>query len=223
VYLARHRRTPLGRWALLAALAAAALCACGLTVSAFALTRHGPSPDSRAAAIPASVSTSVPKPVVVRHVKALTRSVPVRVRIPAIGVNAPVMEVGLNADGSVQVPPLSAHNLTGWYKYGPTPGQRGASVILGHVDSAAGLSVFFRLKNLHKGEKVYVTLTDGKTAVFVIDGLQRTAKTTFPTDAVYGKLSYPGLRLITCGGSFDQATGHYADNIIVYAELFSVG
>jgi sortase (surface protein transpeptidase) len=223
MYLARHRRQPLGRWALLATLAAAVLCAGGLTVSAFALTRHGPRPDSQASVIPASVGTSVPKTAVQQHVKALARSVPVRLRIPAIGVNAPVTAVGLNADGSVQVPPPAIHNLTGWYKYGPTPGQRGSSVILGHVDSVAGVSVFFHLKNLHKGDKVYVQRADGKTAVFVIDGLQRTAKTTFPTDAVYGKLSYPGLRLITCGGSFDQATGHYADNIIVYAHLFSVG
>ena len=223
MYLARHRHKPPGRWTLLAALAAAALCACGVTLSAFALTRHGPRPDSQASVIPASVSTSVPKPVVLRHVKALTRSVPVRLRIPTIGVNAPVMEVGLNADGSVQVPPLTVHNLTGWYKYGPTPGQRGASVILGHVDSVTSVSVFFHLKNLRKGDKIYVGLADGKTAAFVTDGLQRAAKTTFPTDAVYGKLSYPGLRLITCGGSFDQATGHYADNIIVYAPLFSGG
>ncbi len=219
MYLARHRRKPLGRWALLAALAAAALCVGGLTVTAVALTRHGPSPDSQASQIPASVATSVPKLTAGRRVRALARSVPMRVRIPAIGVNAPVMEVGLSADASVQVPPLGNHNLTGWYEYGPAPGQRGASVILGHVDSVTGVSVFFHLKNLRKGDKIYVALADGKTAVFAVDGLQRTAKTTFPTDAVYGKLSYPGLRLITCGGAFDKATGHYAENIIVYAHL----
>lgn len=219
MYLARHRRTPLGRWALPTALAAAVLCAVGLAVAAGALTSHGPLPDRAASLIPASVKTSVPRLTSVPRVRPLKRSVPVRLRIPAIGVNAPVTEVGLNPDGTVQVPPLAEHNLTGWYKYGATPGQRGAAVILGHVDSLTGLSVFFKLKNLRKGNRIYVRLSDGKTAVFVVDGLQRTAKTTFPTDAVYGKLKYPGLRLVTCGGPFDPATGHYEDNIIVYAHL----
>ncbi len=200
-------------------LAAVALCVGGVVVLAFALSSHGAVPPSAASVIPASIKQTVPKPAVDRHAKTLKRSVPVRIRIPAIGVNAPVTQVGLNADGTVQVPPLSAHNLTGWYKYGATPGQRGASVILGHVDSVTGASVFFELKDLRKGEKIIVTLADGQVATFVIDGLQKTAKTTFPTDAVYGKLSYPGLRLVTCGGTFDPATGHYLDNIIVYAHL----
>lgn len=219
MYLARHRRTPLGRWALLAALAGAVACAAGLVVSVTALTSHGPAPDSGASVIPASVRTSVPKLTADRHARPLKRSVPVRIRIPAIQVSAPVMQVGLNADRTVQVPPLAVHNLTGWYKYGPTPGQRGASVILGHVDSVAGISVFYRLKTLHGGDKIYLTLADGKTAVFAVDGVQVIGKTSFPTSAVYGKLPYPGLRLITCGGSFDSGTGHYADNIIVYAHL----
>lgn len=201
------------------ALAAAVLCVVGVSVAAAALTSHGPLPDSAASLIPASVKTSVPRVTPNPRVRPLKRSVPVRLRIPAIGVNAPVSEIGLNPDGSVQVPPLADHNLTGWYKYGPTPGQRGASVILGHVDSVAGRSVFFKLKNLRKGDRIYVRLTGGKTAVFVVDGLQRTLKTTFPTDAVYGRLRYPGLRLVTCGGPFDAATGHYEDNIIVYAHL----
>jgi sortase (surface protein transpeptidase) len=202
-----------------AVLAAAALCVGGAVISAFALSSHGAVPDSAASVIPATIKASVPKPAVDRHAKTLKRSVPVRIRVPAIGVNAPVTQLGLNADGTVQVPPLSVHNLTGWYKYGVTPGQRGASVILGHVDSVTGLSVFFKLKDLHKGEKIYVLLADGQIATFVIDGLQKAAKTTFPTNAVYGKLKYPGLRLVTCGGDFDPATGHYLDNIIVYAHL----
>ena len=163
---------------------------------------------------------SVPKVVSsTRHVKTLARSVPVGIRIPAIGVSAPVAKVGLNADGTVQVPPLNDHNLAGWYEYGPTPGQLGASVILGHVDSVTGVSVFFSLKDLRKGDKIYVTLTNGKVATFVVDGVQNASKTSFPTHAVYGKISYPGLRVITCGGTFDPTTGHYADNIIVYAQL----
>ena len=133
------------------------------------------------------------------------------------------MKLGRDADGTVQVPPLAAHNLAGWYRYGPSPGQRGPAVILGHVDSATGISVFYYLKNLHAGDTVDVTLADGTVAAFAVDGLQKVAKDAFPTASVYGKSGDPSLRLITCGGPFDQATGHYTDNIIVYAHLVSAG
>jgi LPXTG-site transpeptidase (sortase) family protein len=129
------------------------------------------------------------------------------------------MEVGQNADGTVQVPPLDEHNLTGWYRYGPAPGQRGPAVILGHVDSLTGISVFYYLKDLRAGDRVYVTLADGKVATFAVDGVQKVAKDAFPTASIYGKADYPSLRLVTCGGPFDKATGHYVDNIIVYAHL----
>ena len=116
-------------------------------------------------------------------------------------------------------PPLAEHNLAGWYEYGPAPGQRGPAVILGHVDSATGISVFYHVRNMHAGDRVYVTLADGKVAAFAVDGLQRVAKDAFPTASVYGTAGYPSLRLITCGGPFDRAAGHYVDNIIVYAHL----
>jgi sortase (surface protein transpeptidase) len=196
------------------------LCAGGITALVLGVTTPAPLPDPAAAVVPVSVQATVPKVVSAdRHVRTLARSVPMSIRIPAIGVTAPVTAVGLNANGTVQVPPLTNHDLAGWYKYGPTPGQLGASVILGHVDSVTGVSVFFYLKDLRKGDKIDVTLADGKTATFVVDGVQRASKTSFPTHAVYGKISYPGLRLITCGGTFDPSTGHYADNIIVYAQL----
>jgi LPXTG-site transpeptidase (sortase) family protein len=221
LYLARHSRKPLGRWALLTALVAASACFTSLIVVFLGLASHGPEPPPQASVIPASVKTTAPKLTVgtARKIRTLARSVPVRLRIPAIGVSAPITEVGLNSDDTVQVPPLDDHNLAGWYKYGPTPGQKGPSVILGHVDSVTGVSVFFYLKDLRKGDKVYVQLKDGKTATFVVDGLQRVEKTTFPTKDVYGTLSYAGLRLITCGGAFDPTTGHYLENIIVYGSL----
>jgi sortase (surface protein transpeptidase) len=219
LYLPRHSRTPLGRWALPIALVAGLLCVCGITALVLGVTTPARLPDPAAAAVPASVRTAVPRVTVDRHVQTLARSAPDRIRIPAIGVSAPVTEVGLNADGTVQVPPLDDHDLAGWYKYGPTPGQLGASVILGHVDSVTGISVFFYLKELRKGDRIYVTLADGRVATFVVDGVQRASKASFPTHAVYGKISYPGLRLITCGGTFDPATGHYESNIIVYAQL----
>jgi len=218
--LSRHRLKPAARLALGTALAAAVACAGGASVAAFGVFDGLPA-QAGATYIPASITTVAPRLVHDPRPKPLARSAPVRIRIPGIGVDAPVMEVGRDADGTVQVPPLADHNLTGWYRYGPAPGQRGPAVILGHVDSTVGISVFYYLKNLHAGDKVYVTLADGKVAAFAVDGLQRVAKDAFPTASVYGKSGYPSLRLITCGGPFDKATGHYADNVIVYAHLVS--
>ena len=133
------------------------------------------------------------------------------------------MKLGRDADGTMQVLPVAAHNLAGWYRYGPSPGQRGPAVILGHVDSATGILVFYYLKNPHARDTVYVTLADGTVARVAVDGLQKVAKDAFPTASVYGRAGYPSLRLITCGGPFDQATGHYVDNIIVYAHLVPAG
>ena len=218
LYLARHRRRLLGRWALGTALAAAVVCVGGVSVAAFGLL-DGPSADAGAQYTPASVTTVAPRLPQDPQAKPLARSIPVSIRVPGIDIDAPVMQVGLDADGSVQVPPLDAHNLTGWYRYGPTPGQRGAAVILGHVDSLTGISVFYYLKDLHAGDKVYVTLVDGKVAPFAVDGVQKVTKDAFPTASIYSRSGSPSLRLITCGGPFDQATGHYLDNIIVYAHL----
>jgi LPXTG-site transpeptidase (sortase) family protein len=196
------------------------LCAGGVSVAAFGLFDGTPA-DAGATSVPASVTTTPPKLGHDPRAAAMARSVPVSIRIPDISVSAPVMKVGKNANDTVQVPPLENHNLTGWYEYGPTPGQKGDAVILGHVDSLTGLSVFYYLKDLHAGDKVYVTLADGKVATFEVDGLQKVSKDAFPTASVYGKSNTPSLRLITCGGTFDQATGHYLYNIIVYAHLVS--
>ena len=104
--------------------------------------------------IPPSITTSAPRLASDPRARPLARSAPVAIRIPRIGVNAPVMKLGRDADGTVQVPPLAEHNLTGWYRYGPSPGQRGPAVILGHVDSTTGISVFYYLRNLHAGDTV---------------------------------------------------------------------
>jgi LPXTG-site transpeptidase (sortase) family protein len=199
-------------------VAAVALSIAAVSVAAAALT-GGASADTGASFTPESVTTAPPALTRDPRVSALARSVPVAVRIPVIGVSAPVMTVGMNADGTVQVPPLDDRNLTGWYEYGPAPGQNGPAVILGHVDSATGISVFFYLKDLRTGDRLYVTLADGRVAAFAVDGVQKVAKDAFPTAAVYGAADYPSLRLITCGGAFDEATRHYLDNIIVYAHM----
>jgi sortase (surface protein transpeptidase) len=131
------------------------------------------------------------------------------------------MQLSQNIDGTLQVPPLSNLNLTGWYKYSVTPGQKGPAVIAGHIDSTAGAAVFYKLRYLASGDRIDVTLADKQVAIFAVNGLQQTAKTTFPTDSVYGPTPYAALRLITCGGVFDPATGHYLSNVIVYARLVS--
>jgi sortase (surface protein transpeptidase) len=109
--------------------------------------------------------------------------------------------------------------MAGWYRYGPVPGQLGPAVILGHVTTRNGGAVFRRLRELRRNDKVRVMLSDGTTAEFTVDGAEQIGKTIFPTNRVYGNLTNSGLRLITCGGSYNHKTGHYNDNIIVYATL----
>lgn len=156
---------------------------------------------------------------------ALARSLPISIRIPAIGVNSRLLYVGLNPDGTIQVPPLNNSRLTNeaaWYKYSPTPGQPGPSIIEGHVDSlSAGPSVFFRLGALKPGDMVYITLADRQMAVFKITGVRLYLKDQFPTGAVYGNTGYAALRLITCGGSFDEQSHHYTSNVVAFASLVS--
>jgi sortase (surface protein transpeptidase) len=152
----------------------------------------------------------------------LQRSVPVSVDIPAIGVHSRLLHLGLNANGSLQVPSLTTSaDEAAWYKYSATPGQIGASVIEGHVDSYQGPAIFFRLGALQPGDTVDVTLADGVTAIFRISGVRRYPKDNFPAKTIYGATDYAALRLITCGGIFDYATHHYLDSTVVFASLIS--
>ncbi|MFJ9246996.1 class F sortase [Streptomyces sp. NPDC101776] len=149
---------------------------------------------------------------------ALARSVPVTLRVPAIGVDTPVMQLGLAADGTVQVPPITAHDRAGWYRHSPTPGQTGPSVILGHVTVGAyGDGVFRHLTRLRKGDRIEAGLENGTTATFTVTTVRTVAKADFPSDEVYGNVARPELRLITCGGT-RTGTG-YLDNVIVFATL----
>ncbi|MEU8793838.1 class F sortase [Streptomyces sp. NPDC048643] len=152
--------------------------------------------------------------------RALGRSVPVGLRIPAIGVDTPVMRLGLASDGSVQVPPVVAHDRAGWYRHSPTPGQTGPSVILGHVTVGAyGDGVFRRLARLRRDDRIEVRLENGTSAVFAVTSVRTVAKAEFPSDTVYGDVDRPELRLITCGGA--RTGDGYADNVIVFAALSS--
>jgi sortase (surface protein transpeptidase) len=196
------------------------LVAVGAFVVAHALTAGPELPPAAAQDIPAAVGTRVPfAPEPAAVAAPLSASTPMTIEIPAIAVDAPVTRLGLNANGTVQVPPLDNHNLAGWYDRSVTPGAKGTSVILGHVDDYAGPSVFFNLKNLRPGAAIYIVRADGSTAVFSVDGVQQAAKTNFPTSDVFGNAPYPALRLVTCGGPFDAKTGEYLDSIVVYAHL----
>ncbi len=145
------------------------------------------------------------------------RSVPVGVEIPAIGVRSGVLGLGLRPDGTVEVPPPDSPDA-GWYVHSPAPGELGPSVLLGHVDSAAtGPGVFADLAELGPGDRIAVTREDGSRVEFAVERIGRYPKAAFPTAEVYGDLPHAGLRLITCGGAFDDTTGHYRDNIVVYA------
>jgi Sortase domain len=151
----------------------------------------------------------------------LSTSEPVHLSIPAIGVSSGMLRLGLNPDHTVEVPPLSQVSTPGWYKYSPTPGEAGSSVMLGHVDSAAGPGVFFRLGALQPGDEVDVVRADGITAVFRVDRVAEYPKTGFPARLIYVPTNYPSLKLVTCGGRFDSTTGNYLDNIVAFATLVS--
>ncbi|MFJ8081778.1 class F sortase [Streptomyces sp. NPDC096205] len=148
----------------------------------------------------------------------LARSEPVRLRIPAADVDTPVIRLGLAEDGTVEVPPVTEHDRAGWYRHSPTPGQTGPSVLLGHVTVGPyGDGVFRRLAGVRRGDRVEVRLKNGRTAVFAVTTVRTVAKADFPADDVYGDVSRPELRLITCGGP--RTGDEYRDNVIVSAAL----
>jgi hypothetical protein len=151
----------------------------------------------------------------------LEPSRPVTLRIPAIKVSAPIMAVGLAADGSVDVPPLERHNEAGWFDEGPTPGQFGPAIIVGHADTRTGPSVFHDLKTLKAGQKVEVQRADKQIAVFEINSVEHWGKTKLPVQRVYGDYKSPQLRLLTCGGTWLGGTRGYEDNYVVFASLVS--
>ena len=140
---------------------------------------------------------------------------PVSLTIPLIGVHTKLMTLGLAKGGAIKVPGSTA--IAGWYTGSPRPGSIGSAIIIGHIDSTSGPGVFYRLTELSRGDDVYVKRADGTTAEFRITGRQEYLKDQFPTQTVYGAVPDAELRLITCGGAFDPATGHYLSNIVVYA------
>ena len=201
----------------LAGLAGTALVLAGAAAIGVAILaqQHAPSP---AAAAAGTVGPAAPKE------PSLPRSAPVSVAIPSIGVRSPLLRLGLNPDGTIQVPDIATSaDEAAWYKNSVTPGQIGAAVIEGHVDSQVGPAVFFRLGALHPGDRIDVTLADRMTAVFRVTGVREYSKVDFPTEMIYGRTNYASLRVVTCGGTFDYATGHYLSSVVVFASLVSSG
>jgi sortase (surface protein transpeptidase) len=146
--------------------------------------------------------------------------VPVRLEIPRIGVSTGLQRLGRDGHGAVEVPKGPGKwEQAGWYAAGTRPGDPGSAVILGHVDSKRGPAVFFRLRELRPGDDVTVTRADGSAVHFSVDRTEQYPKRRFPTDDVYYPTLTPQLRLVTCGGAFDRAWGHYRSNVIVFATL----
>ncbi len=195
--------------------------------------RHAPQPPASAAIPYSAAAAPTPAPTtsgsrgqVARRPATkgpiLKAATPLRLDIPAIGVSSDLLQLGLNPDHTVQVPPLGRDSRAGWYRYSPTPGQLGPAVLLGHVDSAEyGPGVFFRLGALRPGDTLTVTRADHNAAVFRIDRVVSYPKDHFPTLEVYGNTDHAALRLITCGGKFDLSTHNYENNIVGYASLIS--
>lgn len=148
----------------------------------------------------------------------MPRSQPIRIVIPRIGVDTDVIPVGLLADGSLATPPVLSE-VAGWYVGGPSPGEIGPSVIDAHLVTYASKSVFWRLKELLPEDKIIITRADGSIVTFAVEALQEYSQDNFGTQEVYGAIDHPGLRLITCGGSFDRATGHYTKNTVIFASI----
>lgn len=144
---------------------------------------------------------------------------PIGIAIPSIRVASSLVPLGLNADGSVQVPPIERPGQAGWYDGGPGAGEVGPFVVLGHVDSYTEAGVFYRLRDLRAGDRIEIDRRDGSRVTYLVDRVERFPKDEFPTGAVYGDAPRPEIRLITCGGDFDESRRSYEDNLIVFGHL----
>ena len=194
-------------------LCAGLLAVGGGTGGLMLLTGHhgiSPRPAANPGRGPAGVVAAPPRPAGRARVGR-----PVYLSIPVIGVHTRLIRLGLTAQGTLQVP--ASTSVAGWYTGSPRPGQVGSAVIAGHVDSYLGPGVFFRLRLLRPGDRLYVRQAGGTLAVFRVYAEHSYPKDHFPTEKVYGPAPDPELRLITCGGTFNAAIGSYLNNVVVYA------
>ncbi|MFE3190228.1 class F sortase [Nocardia sp. NPDC059240] len=191
------------------------LLACAVAITAL-LAGCSSSGDTHPAAVTSAPLTTT----AVKTAAAITRSTPVSFAISSIKATGSLISVGLNADGSVQVP--ADYQQAGWYQKGPAPGEEGSAVILGHVDSYKGEGVFFSLKKTKPGDIIDVTRADGKTAHFKVTDVRMYLKSQFPDQLVFGPRGGATLEVVTCGGNFDQAAKSYESNVVVFSSLDSV-
>jgi sortase (surface protein transpeptidase) len=201
-----------------AAMLGAGLLAAGAGAAGLVVAHTSSAPSARLAVRPSPVAAPSGRailPVSLSTVQQAPR--PVWLTIPALGVKAPIIDLGLNRNGTLQVPGRTT--VAGWYTNSPPPGAIGSAIIAGHIDSRSGPGVFFWLRTMRPGERIYVRRADGTLAVFTVTAVQMYAKAHFPTAAVYGPVPDAELRLITCGGTFDYARGSYLSNVVVYARL----
>ncbi|WP_192900338.1 class F sortase [Micromonospora sp. B006] len=181
----------------------------GRTAGPFDFADASTESSGSSAAAPAGAAAPARKPA----------SRPVRLSVPAIKVTAPVTPVGQAKDGSVDVPPLTEHNQTGWYDRGAVPGDPGRAIIVGHVDTKSGPAVFYRLRSLKPGARITVTRADRSVVTFKVDSVEYFDKANLPAARVYGDSGPAELRLITCGGEWVGGRTGYQDNVIVFASL----
>ncbi len=197
----------------LSGLLVTALGACGLAVATARPARPAASVD-RPALLPVPRGKQAPVPEAATDDKA---ALPASLIIPEIGAQSRLIRLGLTKSGALQVPPTAF--VAGWYTGSPRPGDIGSSIIIGHIDSKSTHGIFYYLRLLRPGERVYIRQADGKLAVFRVTAVHMYLKARFPTAAVYGPTPDAQLRLITCGGTFDFGTGHYLSNVVAFATL----
>jgi sortase (surface protein transpeptidase) len=191
----------------------------GLVAALFVLPACGTTRSTDVAPAPAAQPTSTGSAALSSYESTRTypaTAPPTRVRIPSIGVDSSLQELGRAPDQTIEVP--ADPGTAGWWSGGPRPGSTGPAVLVGHVDSRTGPAVFFRLGELQPGDEVFVDRADATTARFVVSSLGRYEKALFPSDLVYYPTLEPEIRLVTCGGPFDPSTGHYRDNLVVFAD-----
>ncbi|MBT1624354.1 class F sortase [Curtobacterium flaccumfaciens pv. oortii] len=210
------------RGVVIGAVLAAVVVGGGVTGVALVSTVGSDGSDGRAGSVPsasASAGSGIEGFQDPAAPAARSAATPVSISIPAIGVQSNLEDLHRGATGELD-PPVD-WDSAGWFSDGIVPGEVGPAVIAGHVDSPTSAAVFFRLDELVAGDEIHVAMSDGTTRTFTVDRSERAAKSAFPTSDVYGTTPTPQLRLITCDGVFDTATGHYTDNLIVFADLSS--
>ncbi|SDC01287.1 Sortase family protein [Geodermatophilus telluris] len=173
--------------------------------------------DPGGSAPAAARAVETPAPVVAVEQALAHSAPPSRLRVPAIGVDTALADLGLDAAGALAAP--ADPDRAGWFARGTVPGDVGPAVLAGHVDSVDGPAVFARLRELVPGDEVLVDRADGTTARFRVTDVERHRKDAFPTEAVYGPTADPQLRLVTCGGDFDRSVRSYEDNVVVFAQM----